>query len=246
MGDELTPDDRVADDGPAASPPDGPLPDEPRAQQRILEAASTLFAQRGFDGVSVREIASAAGVAHAALNYYFRGKRELYLAVFGSCWAHAKIVQAEGAALVERARAARSPDEVRNTFREWVVAFFKAANETNDPVAQGLAAREMTQPSGPCDEVYEALIRPRHRQLEELIGLVRPDLDDALVLRQLAIGVIAQVLYYRFSRPTALRLLDVSELDHALVDRLAHGVADANLLGILHASFPRITAEDRS
>ncbi|MCB9898020.1 MAG: CerR family C-terminal domain-containing protein [Planctomycetes bacterium] len=220
----------------------GDAPCGPR--QRILEEASRLFAERGFDGVPVREIASAAGVSHAALNYYFHGKRELYLSVFGTCWSHAKEVQAEGAALVERARAASSPDELRGLFRDWVVSFFRAANETTDPVAQGLAAREMTQPGGPCDEVFEGLIRPRHRQLEQLVGLVRPDLDES-AQRQLAIGVIAQVLYYRFSRPTALRLLGVEQLDPALVERLAQGVASTSLHGVLEARFDA-SPEDRS
>lgn len=43
-------------------------------RKRILEAAISLFAQKGFDGVGVREIAKAADVNIAMISYYYRSK----------------------------------------------------------------------------------------------------------------------------------------------------------------------------
>ncbi len=43
-------------------------------KQRILEAAISLFAQKGFAAVGVREIAAGAGVNIAMISYYFEGK----------------------------------------------------------------------------------------------------------------------------------------------------------------------------
>jgi AcrR family transcriptional regulator len=51
-------------------------------KQRILDAAEQLFAQRGFYGVSLRDITRAAGVDVALVGYHFGGKRELFAAVF--------------------------------------------------------------------------------------------------------------------------------------------------------------------
>ncbi len=45
---------------------------------RILEAATTLFAKKGFDGASIREICKAANVNLCMISYYWGGKRELY------------------------------------------------------------------------------------------------------------------------------------------------------------------------
>ncbi|NPV27470.1 MAG: TetR/AcrR family transcriptional regulator [Firmicutes bacterium] len=45
---------------------------------RILEAAENLFADRGFDGVSIREIADQAQVNSAMIYYYFGNKEGLY------------------------------------------------------------------------------------------------------------------------------------------------------------------------
>jgi AcrR family transcriptional regulator len=47
----------------------------------ILEAAAALFAERGFHGVTTREIAAGAGVNVAAIHYHGGSKRELYLTV---------------------------------------------------------------------------------------------------------------------------------------------------------------------
>ena len=51
------------------------------AKARILEAADELFGARGFDGVSMRDVAAEAGVAKAAVFYYFDGKDALFEAV---------------------------------------------------------------------------------------------------------------------------------------------------------------------
>ena len=50
-------------------------------KERILSAALSLFAQRGFAAVGVREIASAAEVNLAMISYYFEGKTGILKAV---------------------------------------------------------------------------------------------------------------------------------------------------------------------
>ena len=49
---------------------------------RILVAAEAVFAARGFDGASTREIAAAAGVNISSLHYHWESKETLYFAVF--------------------------------------------------------------------------------------------------------------------------------------------------------------------
>lgn len=48
---------------------------------KIMEAARILFADRGFEGTSVREIAKAAEVNVASLNYHFSSKEKLFLEI---------------------------------------------------------------------------------------------------------------------------------------------------------------------
>jgi AcrR family transcriptional regulator len=56
--------------------PEPPAPGTPPAA--ILEAARSLFAERGFAGTSTRAIATAAGVNLAMIHYYFGNKEQLY------------------------------------------------------------------------------------------------------------------------------------------------------------------------
>jgi AcrR family transcriptional regulator len=55
-----------------------PRGEETRA--RIIRAALALFGERGFDGVSTRDIAAQAGVPAPSLQYYFENKEGLYAA----------------------------------------------------------------------------------------------------------------------------------------------------------------------
>lgn len=50
--------------------------------ERILESAQKLFAEKGLDATSVRDITAAAGCNVAAVNYHFGGKENLYLESF--------------------------------------------------------------------------------------------------------------------------------------------------------------------
>ncbi|AIA55466.1 TetR/AcrR family transcriptional regulator [Acidithiobacillus caldus] len=52
--------------------------------RKILEAAEGLFADRGFEAVSMQAIAHAAGVCKANIYHYFPDKNALYLAVLRS------------------------------------------------------------------------------------------------------------------------------------------------------------------
>src|ERR1700744_2997930 len=47
-------------------------------RERILKAAERLFADRGYDGTSIRAIVAKARVNQAAINYHFDGKDGLY------------------------------------------------------------------------------------------------------------------------------------------------------------------------
>lgn len=49
--------------------------------EQILETAKSLFIQKGYHGLSMREISDALGVSKASLYYYFKDKEELFLAI---------------------------------------------------------------------------------------------------------------------------------------------------------------------
>jgi AcrR family transcriptional regulator len=59
-----------------------PSPADLQTEQRILDAARTVFIKHGTAGARMQEIAQEAGVNQALLHYYFRSKERLAQAVF--------------------------------------------------------------------------------------------------------------------------------------------------------------------
>jgi AcrR family transcriptional regulator len=54
-------------------------------KQRIADAALRLSVERGLEAVSVRDIASSAGVSLSAINYHYQTKNNLIMCLFESC-----------------------------------------------------------------------------------------------------------------------------------------------------------------
>jgi len=59
--------------------------DDPPAKQQILQAAMKLFASRGLDGTSIRDIARESGYTNPALYKHFASKEQLALQLFETC-----------------------------------------------------------------------------------------------------------------------------------------------------------------
>ncbi|MEU8802139.1 TetR/AcrR family transcriptional regulator [Spirillospora sp. NPDC048819] len=95
----------------------------PERRALIMAAALKIFAEKGYHGVSLGEIAAAAGVARTVLYDHFPSKRVLLLAV----------MQAENAALVEHVGsritgAGSAEDRMRST----IDAYFSFAQSRPD------------------------------------------------------------------------------------------------------------------
>jgi TetR/AcrR family transcriptional regulator len=97
---------------------------DPDATRRaLLEAGARLFPEKGYDGVSVEEIATRARVNKALISYHFGGKRGLYVAALESAFAEmaARLVAIE-------AETAEARDGLHRLFR----AFEKMTRERPD------------------------------------------------------------------------------------------------------------------
>lgn len=52
-------------------------------EEKIIEAANSVFEKKGYDGTKMQEIADKAGINKAMLHYYFRSKDKLFEMIFG-------------------------------------------------------------------------------------------------------------------------------------------------------------------
>lgn len=55
--------------------------DPAQRREQMLDAANDLFAERGYEEVSVEDIARAAGVTRGLVHHYFGGRTEVYIAL---------------------------------------------------------------------------------------------------------------------------------------------------------------------
>jgi AcrR family transcriptional regulator len=95
----------------------------------ILDAAEALFCVHGFHGVTVRQVATEAGVDPALLNYYFTSKRGLFDAVF---LRRAEIVNTQRAMSMSRyeaSTAAMTVEGCLQSFFEPVLAWWEAGGD---------------------------------------------------------------------------------------------------------------------
>lgn len=93
-------------------------------RRRIISVALRLFAERGFEGTSTREIAKAAGVNAPALQYYFDSKEGVYRAcaedIATTAAAHFKPVADRAQAVLDDTAA--TPDQLFEAYGEMLDA----------------------------------------------------------------------------------------------------------------------------
>ena len=145
-------------------------------KHRLLKAACTVFAEKGFRDATVAEICDTAGANIAAVNYYFGDKSNLYYA----CFMH----------LFEVARKTYpQPDPQTAVPDEWLRIFARSRvlnilDEGEAGLLPRLMFREMGQPSEIHRKITEELIMPRRRVVVEMIRrfLGEPADEQALSL----------------------------------------------------------------
>jgi AcrR family transcriptional regulator len=92
-------------------------------RERILEAATQVFAEHGYRDASVGEIAARAGVVASVIYDHFASKRDL----------HIELLERHGKSLVARSITAIEPGEPLEMFEESIHLFFTLVEE--DPFA---------------------------------------------------------------------------------------------------------------
>jgi len=97
------------------------------SREKLLQSAKVLFAEKGFGGVSVREIAARAGVNSALVGYYFGGKQALFNEVYRS---YAQPLARERMKMLSALTAKKQKPSVEDVLKAWLLPWLKA---TGDP-----------------------------------------------------------------------------------------------------------------
>lgn len=164
---------------------------EQNASHSILDAAERIFALHGFEGASMRQIATEAGVAQALLHYHFGTKEKLFEAMFSR---RSGAINAERAVRLERLF---GPDgQGRPTLAQLIDALFRPTVEFgHESPAGNMFSRVLAVTANADDERSRALVSAYYdntaQKFIKAFQLVVPGLEpaEAVWAYMFAIGV---------------------------------------------------------
>ena len=208
------------------------MSDRPETRQRVIDAASQLFAERGFHGTKVRDIAARAKVNLASAHYHFGSKDELYIEVMRAQFGAVRdVLDARGALRPadEMARASRA--ELIAMLRARIAAMLELLLGPPPGLHGTLMLREMCDPSDALPVIVEQFIGPHKREMEELIARLAPELDAAAVERAVY-SVVGQVFFHRTHLPAMRHLRGGNEPTRRFVAEQTEHITEFTLGGI--------------
>jgi len=196
---------------------------------KLVEAAGHVFAERGYQATTVREIVKRSGANIAAVNYYFGGKLGLYTEVLH------QLVRAARVNAINSALDQNAPPE--DILRAVIGARLQSVTR---PDLQDLHFRimmhELVQPTPALSRIVNEVTRPIYERLLELVGTII-DLPPKNEKTRLCVNsIMGQILVYILAGPLLMRLWPELEMTQEQVDRIAGHIADFSLTYLRQAN----------
>lgn len=196
--------------------------DDTRA--RVVEAAGQVFAAKGFEGATIREICHLGRANLAAVNYYFGDKRRLYLAAVERAYSH----RAEQVPLPAWS-ADTTPQEKLADFV--LTLLTRMVGQGGEQWERELMLREIAQPTDACQHLVHDYIRPQFQVLYHILEELMPGVTPQR-LRLVAFSVVGQCLHYRVTDPVIRMLVPPEEYASYQPEMLARHITKLTLQGI--------------
>jgi len=192
-----------------------------QTKARILDAAESIFAERGFEGASIRDIAAKAGVQIGLVHHHGGGKEELFyrtVARRANALAHRRIEALE----IEKAKGALSLRAILDCF----IRPYMMLAQMGGPgwLAYGRLVAHVSVDPRWRDIAAECFDPTAHRFIAEIAALY-PDTDPALLASGQVYSVSAMLAHLNSAwRVEALAQGgDLTDVDH-LIEFCAAGI----------------------
>ncbi len=202
----------------------------PVTRDRLIDAAGAVFAERGYRGATMREIADRSGANLAAAHYHFGSKQDLYREVARAHFERLERRLAEsGGAIDAKATAKLSRPELVALLRARVHTMVDTFLEP-DGLHATLMQRELADPNE-LPFIVRRWIDPIRRETEQLLHCLAPALaDDAIEFA--ARSVMGQVIFYFTHRPALLLMMRRRAYPAGYLDAITDHVVAFTLGGL--------------
>jgi len=157
-----------------------PEPENP-TRTRLLEAAVFCFAEHGFDGTGIREIAQRAKANSALVQYHFGGKTGLYTEALQFIFTQRPLPLGDVPPSPDAPDARPRALQAFTALVETMLGEMLACGQRGDldRAAHELLNREMQAPRPEMVDVLMAHIGPIVDHMTACLRVLRPDLDEA-------------------------------------------------------------------
>lgn len=161
----------------------------PDRKQAILLAAERLFAEHGYHGVSIRQIADEAGVPLALVGYYYGQKHELFHAIFEH-WRHT--IDERLALLAQVGELPAETQTLERVVRAFVEPVMRMRASPEGEYYAQLVARELAYRTPEADRVLSHYFDPMaHAFIDALLqACPGSDRSQAAWAYQFALGAL--------------------------------------------------------
>ncbi|MBN2020462.1 MAG: TetR/AcrR family transcriptional regulator [Sedimentisphaerales bacterium] len=143
--------------------------------QRLLNAAEELFAQKGFDGTTIRDITTKAKRNTAAINYFFGDKQVLYEELFRRRLREMRETRLKS---IKAVMSDKNKPDIEKLLKSYAVAFLEPFTDSaRNKIFMQLFARELVEQQLPKTMFIEEMAAPVMSALEEALSVVCPTLQ---------------------------------------------------------------------
>ncbi|HIJ86885.1 MAG TPA: TetR/AcrR family transcriptional regulator [Desulfuromonadales bacterium] len=155
----------------------------------LIATATRLFAERGLNGVSIRELSTAAGVSISMISYYFDGKEGLYSSVLSeqfSCFEYIQSIKERDSGPLDKVEEYIRWSIRRNREHPYLLRYYTS---------------ELTNPT----RYFSAIVQPAlETALQVLIGIIKEGIESNIFREELnpedtALAMAGMVNYYFLS-----------------------------------------------
>ena len=169
--------------------------DKHDTKNRLLDAAEQLFLSKGFETVSIRELAAAADVNVAAVNYHFQGKDNLYREVIKRRFTSQRDRVLGVLDQVARRHGDRPPLE--DVIRSIVSLHLHAAlSPQHENTVMCMVVRELHSNTSLITPVFlNEMVRPLFRAFSEMMIKARPSLAQAQI-DWIVASIVGQIQHF--------------------------------------------------
>jgi len=197
---------------------------------RLVAAATELFVEQGYNAVSTRALARAAGVNLSAITYHFGGKKGLYQAAIQRVLDHIAPIRNKVFADLARAldAAGDDPAALALLVTEFVGNMVRAQlNQDLGAAGFQLLIRETQNPNGDLKIVMDQHFALVEQGVASLVAKATGRSMDDLNTRIMALVILGQSSFFITGRLIALNLMDWQEYSAENIEKLASAIAPA-------------------